>query len=172
MRRRANESAATTTVTTEPIPPPEAPAAEPSRRPALRPLTLAAVGVLVLLLAVAGVKSYRDLESVRREETVLQEKVDATRHRIDALKHRVERLRDDPATLERLAREELGMVKPEDVVFVLPAGDANPGAVTTAEAASPQGGEVAGTTPAPAQAPPAATEPPAAAEAPRSAPQE
>ena len=28
-------------------------------------------------------------------------------------------LREDPMTLERLAREELGMVRPDDVVIVL-----------------------------------------------------
>ena len=36
----------------------------------------------------------------------------------------IELLRHDPATLERLAREELGLVKPGDLVMLLPAEEA------------------------------------------------
>lgn len=96
---------------------------DPDRRLPLRPLTVAAVGFLLVLLAVAGIKSYRDLATVRRQETALIERVDDTQQRIEVLQRRIERLRHDPATLERLAREELGMVRPGDLVIVLPAAE-------------------------------------------------
>ena len=47
--------------------------------------------------------------------------------RIALLKRRIESLKNDPVTLDRVARESLGLVRPEDVVIVLPA---RPPAVT------------------------------------------
>lgn len=75
---------------------------------------------LVVLLSAAGVRSYRDLEAARRREALLEQKIAATEASVAVLRRRVERLRDDPVTLERLAREELGMVRAGDVVIVLP----------------------------------------------------
>ena len=97
--------------------------AEPTRRLPLGPLKIGAAVLLVALLVVAGVKSYRDLVAVHEQESALREEVARTEERIEALRHRVERLRGDPATLERLAREELGMVHPGDLVIVLPQED-------------------------------------------------
>ncbi len=79
-----------------------------------------AVLVLLALLAVAGVKSYHDLKAVRVQEAELARQVDATEERLEVLVHRLDLLDDDPLTLERMAREELGMVRPGDVVIVLP----------------------------------------------------
>lgn len=79
-----------------------------------------AVLVLLALLAVAGVKSYHDLKVVRTREVDLQQQVEATKGRLEVLGQRLDLLDDDPLTLERLAREELGMVRPGDVVIVLP----------------------------------------------------
>lgn len=78
-------------------------------------------GLLLLgLLAAAGAQSYRDLAAIRQREAALNDRLRETRQRISDLERRVDRLRHDPATLERHAREELGMVKPGDVVIVLP----------------------------------------------------
>ena len=49
----------------------------------------------------------------------LRSRVDAAEQRVALLRERIGRLRDDPLTLERLAREELGWVRPDDVVIVL-----------------------------------------------------
>ena len=76
--------------------------------------------VLLALLAVAGLKSYRDLEAARAQETLIQQRIEATQVTIRGLSGRVDRLREDPAMLERLAREDLGMVRPGDVILVLP----------------------------------------------------
>lgn len=89
-----------------------------------RPFRLVLAGVvalLLLLLGFAGAKSYQDLETARREQRELEGHIEATRTSIERLKHRIERLEKDPDTLERLAREELWMARPDDVVIVLPA---------------------------------------------------
>jgi len=94
-----------------------------STRPdSVRSVLGAAVLLALALLAVAGVKSHRDLAAARARERELATTIDATRGRIGRLRGRIERLRDDPGTLERLAREDLGLVRPNDVVIVLPAG--------------------------------------------------
>ena len=92
-----------------------------------KPLRVALAGavafVLVLLFA-AGAKGFGDLDSVRQRETVLEQRIDRARSEIERLRYRLVLLREDPMTLERLAREELGMVRPNDVVIVLPPDDA------------------------------------------------
>ena len=72
------------------------------------------------LLAMAGARSYRDLAAAQGREADLEEKIEATLERIESLEDRTMRLRSDPLALERLAREELGMVRPGEVVIVLP----------------------------------------------------
>ncbi|HVS16737.1 MAG TPA: septum formation initiator family protein [Thermoanaerobaculia bacterium] len=80
-----------------------------------------ATAVLLLAIALAGARSYRDLEAARVRTAELDAEIAGAEARIVELEHRIELLRDDPVTLERLAREELGLVRPEDVVVVLPA---------------------------------------------------
>lgn len=99
--------------------------AAPSRTDSFRPVLGAAVVLFMALLALAGLKSWRDLEAARERERTLETRIDETRARIDRLRARIERLRSDPGTLERLAREDLGMVRPGDVVIELPAGEAS-----------------------------------------------
>ncbi len=82
-------------------------------------MTALAVLALVLLF-VASFKSYGDLRLGRARAAQLQGEIEATEGRIEALEERVERLREDPAMLEQLAREELLMARPGEVVIVLP----------------------------------------------------
>jgi cell division protein FtsB len=86
-----------------------------------RSLLSALLVFLVLVLATAALKGWRDLQKANGREAELRSRVEATRERIDALRRRIRDLKDDPATLERVARGELGLVQPNDVVIVLPA---------------------------------------------------
>ena len=79
-----------------------------------------AVLLLLALLATAGIKSYRDLATTRLHEAELAARIAATQERIRVLDLKVEKLSSDPHTLERIAREDLGLVRPEDVVIFLP----------------------------------------------------
>lgn len=95
-------------------------AAAPPKSDSFRPVLGAAVVLFLALLLVAGVKSWRDLEAARSRERALSERIEALHRESERLKARIELLRHDPGTLERLARDELGMVRPGDVVFELP----------------------------------------------------
>ncbi len=85
-----------------------------------RVVLAAAVGILLLLLGVAGLRSWRDLETSRHQEESLVQQLERTGASIQALQHRVDLLQNDSAAIERLAREELWMAHPDDVVIVLP----------------------------------------------------
>jgi len=109
----------------------------------------AAVLFALVLLVFASVKSHRDLAAARDHERLLKTTIGDTEHRIELLRGRIGQLRSDPAMLERLAREELGLVKPGDVVFVLPE---EPGAPVAQVASHPapavtDAAEVAATSP-------------------------
>jgi len=81
---------------------------------------MTAVGVLALvLLFVASFKSYGDLRLGRAREAQLKGEIEASEKRIGILDEKVERLRNDPAMLEQLAREELLMARPGEVVILL-----------------------------------------------------
>jgi cell division protein FtsB len=120
----------------------------PVRTDSFRPVLGATVLLVLALLAIAGLKSSRDLESARARERLLEKRIAATRAESERLRVRIDRLRHDPGMLERLAREDLGMVRPGDVIVELP--------------------EAGGTAPAPRVLPPAA--PPAQAAVPVAAP--
>ena len=103
----------------------EGPAARQAEPPATpgRPLRRL-MGVTVLILAgvllLGGIKTWRDLRISRGQLQELEQEIAEKQQRIEALKARIERLEGDPHTLERRAREDLGLVRPADVVFVLP----------------------------------------------------
>jgi cell division protein FtsB len=104
-----------------------------------RTVLAVAVALLLVVVGVAGLKSYRDLAAARAQQQRLEAQIAATRAHIEALEQRVRLLADDPVTLERLAREELWMAYPDDVVIVLPADP--PAPTAAAPAAGGAGGE-------------------------------
>ncbi len=77
-------------------------------------LALALVAVPVLVLQPQGLPRLRtlqkDLDQVNAEN-------DELRRDVQRLRVEVRQLRDDPAAVERIARDELGMVRRSEVVF-------------------------------------------------------
>lgn len=118
----------------------------PAPQDSFRPVLGAAVGLFVALLAIASLKSYRDLESARTRERLLETRIEETTSRIEHLRVRIDRLRTDPGTLERLAREDLGMVRPGDVIIELPL---DPAALQTAPLVPPGTGPLTAPVPVP-----------------------
>lgn len=94
-------------------------ATEAQRQPYPR-LLVAVVLALLLLLAIASLGGYRDLAAARQRQDLLETKIEATQLRNEELARRIERLQNDPAALEHLAREQYRMMRPEDVVIILP----------------------------------------------------
>ena len=84
------------------------------------PVLVAVVVSLLLLLAIASIGSYRDLEAARQRQEMLEMRIEATQQSNEELARRIQRLQDDPLAIERLAREHYRMMLPEDVVIILP----------------------------------------------------
>jgi cell division protein FtsB len=77
-------------------------------------LSLALIAVPILVLEPLGLPRLRALE--RELEGVEAENAELRRD-VDHLRVEVAGLRDDPAAVERIARDELGMVRRSEVVF-------------------------------------------------------
>ncbi len=92
----------------------------PSRPDSFRPVLGVSVILFVAILGIAAWRSYHDLSSARERQLLLETRIGKTQGRIEELHGRIERLRSDPGTLERRAREDLGMVRPGDVIVELP----------------------------------------------------
>ena len=108
----------------------------PSRRP-LRSLLGAGLLALLALLALAGVKSYRELGAARAREARIELEIRAAEERRARLTTRIERLQNDPAALEREVRRSLRWVGPGEVVLVVPEPGSEP-TPAPAEAAAPE----------------------------------
>ena len=106
-------------------------AAPPPRERSPFLLALAVIAVLVAVGA-ASLRSWRDLAEQRAHEAEVAAAIVKTETRVRQLEERNRRLEKDAVTLERLARQELGLVKPDDLVVVFP-----PAAARRARAASP-----------------------------------
>ena len=94
-------------------------AAAPQRERSPFLLALAVVAVLIAVGA-AGLRSWHDLAEQRAREAELAGAIVKTETAVRQLEERNRRLEDDPVTLERLARQELGLVREQDLVVVFP----------------------------------------------------
>ncbi len=81
-------------------------------------LALAAVGAPVMVLSPEGLPRLRTLQKEMAQ--VRAENAELTRN-IEQLQDKVRLLKEDPRTVERLARDELGIVRNTEVVFQFPA---------------------------------------------------
>jgi cell division protein FtsB len=80
-------------------------------------LGMALIGAPLLIFSREGIPR---LEAVEKElQTVEAENADLRRE-IELLRARVAELRDDPAAVEQLARDDLGLIRPTEVVFQFP----------------------------------------------------
>jgi cell division protein FtsB len=87
-----------------------------SRR-ALRAGTLAVIALAILGF---GGQSLGRLWDMKREVDGLEREIAALRAETGRLSANVARLRSDPDSIEQIAREELGLVKPGERVLKLP----------------------------------------------------
>ena len=87
---------------------------------ALLPFSLMVMAIMTvptLVLDEQGLPRYRHL---REEVHDLREANEELVHEIARLKSEIEALRADPSYVERIARDELGMVRAEEFVFQFP----------------------------------------------------
>ena len=79
-----------------------------------------AVGILVLVIlafTVFGDRGLLNLVRYQKERQELVAQAQKLREENEALRAEIEHLKTDPSYIERLAREELGMVKPGELVI-------------------------------------------------------
>ena len=88
----------------------------------MSPRLLGGVGLLLLVagLAVYGGHQVLRVRHMRAEIAAMERDIVTLRARTDELSRTVERLRNDPAYVEKLAREELGYVRPDETVLKFP----------------------------------------------------
>ena len=84
-------------------------------------VALAAAGALVIGLLIAwGVGGALRIWTMRQEITAVERDIATLRARAAALTQVIDRLRNDPAYLEKLAREEHGLAREGDTVLKFP----------------------------------------------------
>ena len=79
-----------------------------------------AVALLTLGLAVYGSNQVLRVTQLRRQLDTMERDIVALRARAEELTRTVDRLRNDPAYMEKLAREEFGYVRPDETVLKFP----------------------------------------------------
>jgi|GEM_PF-4497536 len=93
--------------------------ADTLRRSRFLSLLTAGVCALFAVLLVAGVRAYGDLADARSRERELEQLVHEADERVADLEGQIERIESDDTALERVAREELGMLFPNEYVVLL-----------------------------------------------------
>lgn len=78
------------------------------------------VGVPTMILSDEGWPRYQRLS---QEVTVIKEQNERLRREVEALSRQVKVLRNDPREVGRIARDELGYLRPGEVVYQFPSQD-------------------------------------------------
>ena len=89
------------------------------RRRKLLNLLLGFAAVVLLVDALVGEKGFMDRMRARREYQQHAAKLDALYRENQALAARATRLKTDPAAIESIAREEMGLMKKGEVLFIV-----------------------------------------------------
>jgi cell division protein FtsB len=77
-------------------------------------LAVAAISVPMMMLSATGLPR---LQGLREEKVRADDEVSRLSQQIWELRAEVARIKDDPAAVERAARDELGLVRRTEVVF-------------------------------------------------------
>lgn len=95
-----------------------APPASPTRRKTLH-LLLVFVTLVLVLDALVGEKGLLETTRARRQHRELTASIDRVRTENARLREEARRLREDPSAIESLAREELGLIRPGEMLFIV-----------------------------------------------------
>jgi cell division protein FtsB len=91
---------------------------QPKQRPFFQRLSLlmvAVVSVLAFAYAIMGNNGYLELRRREAKNQELRSKADELRQENKEIRSEIKALKSDPKAIEKIAREELGMVKPGEV---------------------------------------------------------
>jgi cell division protein FtsB len=80
---------------------------------------LMVVTAVVVIDAIVGEKGLLALMRARQDYQVLESSLRAVRSENQRLREQARRYREDPATIEELARQDLGLIKPGEKLFII-----------------------------------------------------
>ena len=100
---------------TRPTPGPQV---QPRRRKMLH-LVLIFVTLVLVLDALVGEKGLLETMRARRQHRELTATIDRLRWENAQLREEARRLLEDPSAIESLAREELGLIRPGEMLFIV-----------------------------------------------------
>ena len=85
------------------------------------PLALLALGAVLALGFLSSVvtQGFRSMAEAEHERSLLVEEKARLEHEISRLEATLEGMRTDPEAVESMARDELGWIRPDEVVLVL-----------------------------------------------------
>jgi cell division protein FtsB len=82
-------------------------------------LVLTFVAIILLVNAIVGDRGLFETWRARRQYSVLADGIATLRGENHSLRDRARRLREDPATIESEARQELGLIRPGEILVVV-----------------------------------------------------
>jgi cell division protein FtsB len=77
------------------------------------------VTLVLVIDALVGEKGLMETLRARRQYRELSGSIDRLRGENARLREEMRRLREDPRTIESLAREELGLIRPGELLFIV-----------------------------------------------------
>jgi cell division protein FtsB len=96
---------------------------------------LLGVGLLLLLVQdIFGTHGVLAMRRSKKEAAAIQNEISRLESENCSMEQGVENLKSDPQTIERIARDEMGLAKPGEYIFKLP-----PKPASTSASASPSG---------------------------------
>ena len=96
-----------------------APAPAPTLQRRTIHLLLVFVTVVLVVDALVGEKGLMESMRARRHYREVAASLEALQRENDRMTEEVRRLTDDPATIESVARQELGLMRPGEVLFII-----------------------------------------------------
>lgn len=94
------------------------PDATPARRKSLH-LLLVFVTLVLVIDALVGEKGLLETIRARKQHQQLTASIERLRAENAALREEARRLREDPSAIESLARQELGLIRPGEMLFIV-----------------------------------------------------
>lgn len=95
-----------------------APSSTPRRRRLLNGLLIFAT-IVLLVDALIGDKGLVERMRARQHYEQAAAELDAVRRENAGMREKIQRLKDDPAAIESIARDELGFIRPGELLFIL-----------------------------------------------------
>ena len=83
-------------------------------------LALALVCVALIVHEIFGMHGYLALRRERKDSDALQQQIQNLQQENQRLETQIKALKSDPKAIEKMAREQMGLARPGEIIFTLP----------------------------------------------------